>query len=195
VYLHKEGKKLMVAISKRQDTKGSESVTFRFDSRILERLKSEAGEKQISLNTLVNQIAAQHLDWHTHASKAGFVTVRKAKIEKMLEEIPEEKIVKIAEYVAKTESRDFIMMLRNEYSITSGLDVIETWMKIAGYSYRHETDGSVHSYVIHHDMGKKWSLYLREQYRFLFEDFGLQRVDFTISESTLSFRVDTERSR
>lgn len=37
------------------------------------------------------------------------------------------------------------MMLRNEYSITSALDVIETWIKIAGYSYRHEVRGSEHS--------------------------------------------------
>jgi hypothetical protein len=59
-------------------------------------------------------------------------------------------------------------MLRNEYSINSSLDVIESWIKIAGYSYRHEVRGAEHSYIIqHHDMGRKWSLYLREQYRFI----------------------------
>lgn len=180
-----------ITASKRHNDKTTESVTFRFDKDVLDRLKAESREKEISLNTLLNQIALRHLDWHTNAVKAGFITVRKGKIVKMLDEIPEEKIVKIAEYVAKTESRDFIMMLRNEYSITSALDVIETWIRVAGYSYRHEVDGDLHSYVIHHDMGKKWSLYLREQYRFLFEDFGLKRAEFTVSESTLSFTVDT----
>jgi hypothetical protein len=170
--------------------KTTESVTFRLDKDIFDRLRKEAKDKQISLNTLMNQISMQYLDWHAHAAKAGFITVRKGKVEKMLEKISEKDIVEIAEYVAKKESKGFIMMLRNEYSITSALEVIETWMKIAGYSYRHEIRGSEHSYVIHHDMCRKWSLYLREQYRFLFEDFGLPRVEFDTGESTLSFKVD-----
>jgi hypothetical protein len=170
--------------------KTTESVTLRFDRNILDSLRSEAKDKQVSLNALVNQIARQHLDWHAHATKAGFITVRKSKITKILEKISEKDVVEIAEYIAKKESKSFVMMLRNEYSIYSALEVIETWIKIAGYSYRHEARGSEHSYVIQHDMGRKWSLYLREQYRFIFEDFGLPRVEFDASESTLSFKVD-----
>ncbi|MDQ3852924.1 MAG: hypothetical protein M3299_08835 [Thermoproteota archaeon] len=110
---------------------------------------------------------------------------------KMLEKISEKDIVEIAEYVAKKESKEFVLMLRNEYSINSSLDVIESWIKIAGYSYRHEVRGAEHSYIIqHHDMGRKWSLYLREQYRFIFENFGLPRVDFDLIENTLAFRVN-----
>jgi hypothetical protein len=41
-------------------------------------------------------------------------------------------------------------------------------------------------------MGRKWSIYLKEQYESLFEDFELKRVDFTVTDSTLSFAVDTE---
>jgi hypothetical protein len=32
-----------------------------------------------------------------------------------------------------------------------------------------------------------------EQYRFLFEEFGLKRVEFGINYNTLDFVVDTER--
>lgn len=170
----------------------TESVTLRFDKEILGMLRNEAKEKQISLNTLLNQLAIQHLDWHAHAAKAGFITVRKGKIMKMLEKISEKDIIEIAEYIAKKESKDFVLMLRNEYNIHSSLDVIESWIKIAGYSYRHEVKGEEHSYTIQHDMGRKWSLYLKEQYRFIFEDFGLPRVDFDPSENTLSFRVNLE---
>jgi hypothetical protein len=45
---------------------------------------------------------------------------------------------------------------------------------MAGYSYRHEVKGAKHSYIIQHDMVRKWSSYLREQYRFIFEDLGCQ---------------------
>ena len=174
------------------DYKITESVTLRFEKNLVDKLRKEAKEKQISLNSLMGQIAIQHLDWHAHSIKAGFITVRKNKIIKMLEKLSENEVIEIAEYVSKRESKDFVMMLRNEYNITSALDVIETWIKIAGYSYRHDVRGSEHSYIIHHDMGRKWSLYLREQYRFIFEDFGLPRIDFDLSESMLSFKMNMD---
>jgi hypothetical protein len=42
-------------------------------------------------------------------------------------------------------------------------------------------------------MGRNWSLYMAQQYRFLFEEFGLKRVEFDINYNTLDFVVDTER--
>jgi len=170
--------------------KTTESVTLRFHKRVLERLRKDAQDKQISLNTLLNQIAIQHLDWHAHAAKAGFITVRKGSIMKMLEKIPEKDIIEIAELSARKESKEFVMMLRNEYSLSSALDVIETWIEITGYSYRHEVRGSKHFFILQHDMGMKWSLFLREIYRFIFEDFSLGRVNFDLSENALSFKVD-----
>jgi hypothetical protein len=78
-------------------------------------------------------------------------------------------------------------MLRNEYSLISALEeVLETWIKIGGYSYRHEARGLEHSFVIHHDMSRKWSLYLRQLFRFIYEDFELSRVDFDIDENAIS---------
>lgn len=170
--------------------KKSESVTLRLDKDVLDRLKGEANDKQISFNTLSNQIFKQHLDWHAHAAKAGFITVRKGLIVNMLENMSEQEIVEKAEYIAKKESKNFILMLRNEYNIASALEVLETWIKISGYSYRHEIRGSELSYIIQHDMGRKWSLYLSKLFGFIAEDFELPRVDFDLSENALSFRVD-----
>jgi hypothetical protein len=70
-------------------------------------------------------------------------------------------ITSIAEYIAKKETKDFVLLLRNEYNIESALDVIETWIKISGHPYRHEVNYTSHSYVIQHDMGRNWSLYGR----------------------------------
>ena len=77
--------------------------------------------------------------------------------------------------------------------LNRALDVIETWIKISGHPYRHEVNYNLHSYVIQHDMGRNWSLYMAEQYRFLFEAFELKKVDFDINYNTLDFVVDTER--
>ena len=58
-------------------------------------------------------------------------------------------------------------------------------------SYRHEVNYERHHYAIKHEMGMKWSLYLKELFRFIFEEFGLGRVVFDVRDNTLSFTVDT----
>jgi hypothetical protein len=171
----------------------SESITFRLDNTILNKLHYEAEQKDISVNTLVSHIIRRHIDWHSNAAKAGFVTVRRGLLSNLINRLPEKEISSIAEYIAKNETKDFVLLLRNEYNIESALDVIETWIKISGYPYTHEVNYTRHSYVIQHDMGKNWSLYITELYRFLFEEFGLKKVEFDLSHNSLHFIVDTER--
>jgi hypothetical protein len=134
----------------------------------------------------------QHTDWHSNAAKAGFISVRRGMIIKLLEKLSEHDITAIAEDIAKS-SKDFILLLKNQYNIESTLDFIETWIRISGYHYRHEVSYTRHSYILQHDMGRKWSLYLSELYRHLFEEFGLAKPYFDITDNTLSFKVDTER--
>ena len=55
----------------------SESVTFRIESEALRKLRRQAGQKDISTNTLVNKLIKDHLNWHSNAAKAGFIPVRR----------------------------------------------------------------------------------------------------------------------
>jgi len=171
----------------------SESITLRLDSIILNKLQREAEQKDTSVNALVSHVVRRHIDWHSNAAKAGFVTVRRGLLIDLINRLPDKEISSIAEYIAKKETKDFVLLLRNEYNIESALDVIETWIKISGHPYRHEVNYTRHSYVIQHDMGRNWSLYMAQQYRFLFEEFELKRVEFDINDNTLDFVVDTER--
>lgn len=179
--------------TKQQQPHQSESITFRLDSNILNKLHREADQKDISVNTLVSHIIRRHIDWHSNAAKAGFVTVRRGLLISLINRLPQKEISTIAEHIAKNETKDFVLLLRNEYNVESALDVIETWIKISDYPYRHEVNYTQHSYVIQHDMGKNWSLYMAELYRFLFGEFGLKRVEFDLNHNTLAFVVDTER--
>lgn len=169
----------------------TESLTCRLDKTILNKLKNEAQEKEISVNTLINQTLRHHFDWHSNAAKAGFIPVRRSLIIKLMEKISEEDITNISEYIIKKETKDILLMLRGEYNIESALDFIDTQIRISGYSYRHEVNYERHHYTIKHEMGMKWSLYLKELFRFIFEEFGLGRVVFDVRENTLSFTVDT----
>ena len=85
--------------------------------------------------------------------------------------------------------------MKNEYTIKSALDFLESWIKISGYPYRHEkanNDQKKHSYVIQHDMGMKVSLYLATLCQFLFDELGQnkRRIEFDKTENTLAFTIE-----
>lgn len=167
----------------------NESVTFRIKSRCLDRLRKEAEHKEISINTLVNQILSLYINWHSNAANAGFTSVKRGMLARMMEKISEEDMEEIAEYVARTELRDMVLLLRSRYDLASALDVFDTWYKVAGFSYHRNIAGNTYSYLIQHNLGMKYSIYLRENYRSLFEDFGVPRVQFNITDKTLSFEA------
>jgi hypothetical protein len=170
----------------------SESVTFRIESEALRNLRHEAGQKDISPNTLVNKLIKDHLNWHSHAAKAGFIPVRRPFISKIMKYLPEQEIITLAQYVAET-IKDSILM-KNEYTIKSALDLLESWIKISDFPYRHEetnNDKNKHSYVIQHDMGMKVSIYLASFYQFLFYELGQNNtIKFDKTENILAFTID-----
>lgn len=90
----------------KQQQHQSERFTFRLDSTILNQLH------HISVNTLV-----WHIYWHSNAAEAGFVTVRRGFLSNLINRLPENEISSIAEYVAKNETKDFVLLLRNEFNI------------------------------------------------------------------------------
>jgi hypothetical protein len=49
-------------------------------------------------------------------------------ISNLIHRLPEKEISSIAGYIAKNETKDFVLLLRNKYNIESALDVIETWI-------------------------------------------------------------------
>ena len=77
----------------------------------------------------------------------------------------------------------------------SALNFLESWTKISGYAYRHEEINggqNRHMYVIQHDMGMKWSVYLANLYQLLFDEINEdnKRIEFEKTENTLAFAVN-----
>ena len=176
----------------------SECTTFRFDSETLKSLREEAKQKDISTNTLLNQIVKEHLKWHANASNAGFIAVTRLLITNLMSHLSEQQIISMAENVAKNTNKDTILLLKNEYTMKSALDFIEDWIKISGYKYKHhEINGGQNRqmYIIQHDMGIKWSIYLANLYQFLFDEVkkdNKRRTEFEKTENTLAFIVDID---
>jgi hypothetical protein len=85
-------------------------------------------------------------------------------------------------------------MLRRKYNIHSALDMIETWLRVSGYPYTRNLEdldysSKLYSFIVQHQMGRKWSLYLAEVYRNLFEEFGVRNGQFDMTDSALAYEI------
>lgn len=168
------------------------SATFRLEGNMIERLRKEADDKVISLSMLVNQIIKQHIDWHNMAPKAGYIAVRKELITNLLCRLTEQEVFLMARQVAKTTNKDTLMLLKNRISIKSAFEIFESWLKSCDIPYRHQAAlDSKHTFIIQHDMGQRWSVYLGELYRDLFETCNAREYRYEARENTLFLTIET----
>ena len=169
----------------------TETITLRLEKKILSKLRRESEQNQTSLNTLANQIFRQHIDWHSKASKAGYVPLLKPVIIKLLDRLSEEDVIRVAEEVSKDMFKDVMLLMRDENDLVSTLNHIETWIRMSGFPYKVEVDEDkeVYSYVIQHDMGRKFSLLLATRARVIFERLEKQG-NFVVTDNTIVLKVD-----
>ncbi|MDE1725653.1 MAG: hypothetical protein KGH89_00115 [Thaumarchaeota archaeon] len=135
-----------------------------------------------------------HVDWHSNAGKAGFLSVRRSLLQELLKQYSEKNISNIARRVAKDTTKDIVLLLRKQYNTKSFLSVIEASIKASNYSYQHEINDTVHTFIIQHDMGKKWSIYLAELYQSMIEELDANRVGYDLTANTVSFSIDEKFS-
>ena len=166
----------------------TEGITFRIPSSSINQLRKESKKKQVSLNTLVNQILKDHLDWHTYAAQARMFSVSRSTFSRLVDSLTEEELSQLAVTIAKKDFVDVGLLLRGEFTFPSFLNILENWSRISSIPYKHETNNDVHNFVIQHDMGRNFSFLIKELCRYISEEMFGRKSDFTITDKTIMFR-------
>ena len=165
------------------------SITFRLDAENLEALEKIAKNEGISVNSLTNIIMEYYLKWHVFSGKSGLVSFPKRLLQEMLEVISEKKVSQMAQLIAESEVPDIILLMRTEYSPNSFIDIIETWAKISNFPFSHKIKDNTHDIILQHNMGSKWSLYLAELFKDVFDKFEIPSKIFK-TNNTVTISMD-----
>ena len=172
-------------VVKKQATEG---ITFRIPSSSINQLREESKKKQTSLNTLVNQILKDHLDWHTYAAQARMFHVPRSTFGRLVDNLTEDELSKFAVTIAKKDFVDIGLLLRGEFTLPSFLKILENWSRMSSIPYKHETNNDVHNFILQHNIGRNFSFLIKELYRYILEDMFERKSDFTITDNTVMFR-------
>lgn len=149
-----------------------ESVTFRIGEDVLYELQSKSRSENVSLNTLVSQILENYVQWHMRACGAGLIYINKEILRRLLEELDEDKICKIASQTAKLVGKTVQLYMTGRYDVETWKSLMRGRLRNSSFPFQEYTDDDKTSFIIEYDMGKKFSMFFMEFNKQILQDLG-----------------------
>ena len=173
----------MVLTAKKTDT-----MTFRIDEDVLNKLRTESEHRETSLNTFVNQIFKRYVEWDMFESKVGMVPIAKPIIVELFGKMTKEEIIDMANRIGKNVVHDIALFMKGDIDLNSFISWFEARMKASSIEINHNIKGSNHTFIIKHDLGENWSLYHKTVLDLIFREVLDKKVDFDFNTGMISFR-------
>lgn len=171
-----------------ENSGGSITITMSTDN--IEQLEHECDIKLVSLNTTLNQIINDHLNWHSNAPQTKMSYIPKSLVTRAVNQLTEEQLFEFAQSVVN-DLRDMSLLLRGEFSLSSFLDILNIWLKTTRTLSRFEQDEHNYKIVIRHDMGYKYSYLIKEVFRRIIEEKFHKPFHYTMTETTILIRSES----
>ncbi len=146
------------------------SISYRLPESLVHQLEGEANMKNISQNVLVKQILEKYCRWDRYANKIGLVPVPKSILENLGDQMKGEDIQKIAD-VLKPVIKDSVMFIKGKYDLKRCIETLEDYMKASGMKSDHRVEGSLHHFIVQHELGMRWSLFTEYLLKSIFHEF------------------------
>jgi len=153
--------------SKKETTR---SITFRFPTKLVQGLESEAEQKNVSLNVLVRQILEKYMEWDRFGDKIGVIPVPKKILQTLGEDMTEKDVNKIINALIPT-IQDSVMFMKGDFDLPRCIETLEDYMRASGMKSDHRINGAEHSFIIQHELGMKWSLFTEQLLKEIFHKF------------------------
>jgi hypothetical protein len=165
-------------------------MSFRLDEDIVDALRKEAEEEELSLNVLANHVFRKHIEWERDAQKVGFIPVTKEVLMELMVEVNENKLSDIVRRIGKNNFKAQILYMENRYDLDAFLKWMEVTNRISGFAQKHVVDGKVHEYIIQHELNMNWSVFMQTLYTMVLEDVYKKNVEFEVTPSTVIFKIE-----
>ena len=166
----------------------SQTITFRLDPALIKEIKRDAELDKINVNTLVTQILSNHILWERYERKLGLLPMTKPFVQYSINKMKNEEIVQLAEEVEKDTFSDILNFMKGEYSIEEFIEIIRSWIYVAWMQHDVNSEKSGYTLKINHDLGEKWSLYVKTLITELFHDIIQKRLDVKSTKNRITFK-------
>lgn len=169
-------------------TKKSSTISFRIDEDYLKKLKEETLEKKISLNTLANQIFGEYI-WKRYIERFGIVSMSKDAFKYILDSLDDKQITELATTIGQKAPKEFILFKWKKIDSENIVNFIKMYFGHCGYGqydYAKDIENSNHIFSIHHDFGRKGSIFLKSFLETLLKSTLQKDCQSIVTENSLA---------
>jgi len=125
-------------------------------------LEKDATEKRVSVNSLINAILTRYSEWDRYTEKFGFVSITRDAFRSIIDSTDEVNLAEVARDVGGRQVQELSTFWFQRFSIETFLSLLSLFSKYGGVGeYELATEGRNYVITMHHDMGDKWSSWLR----------------------------------
>jgi len=146
------------------------TVTYRLPERIIQTLESESTKKKISQNVLVNQIFEKYVQWDRFSDKIGMIPVPKDLFHQLGDGLDRSDINMIVDALKPVIKND-VMYIKGKYDLKRFLETLEYYVRATGMNSDHRVEGPTHHFIIQHDLGMNWSIFVEQLLKEIFHEF------------------------
>jgi len=136
--------------------------TIRLSEELDELLQDDANSKRISVGAMLSNILTKYSEWDRYAEKFAMISLRQETIRAILEATDDDTLIIKAREIGAKIPREFLMFWFKRTDLESYIRYIELLCNYGNFArFELKTDGRTYLITLLHDMGQKWSLFLR----------------------------------
>ena len=146
------------------------TVTYRFPEKMIRELETESKNKKISQNVLVKQILEKYIRWDRFSDKIGMIPVPKDLLMQLGDGMDANDINMIVDII-KPVIKNNVMFIKGKYDLKRCIETLEDYMRATGMNSDHRIEGSLHHFIIQHELGMTWSMFIEQLLKEIFREF------------------------
>ncbi|AJM93296.1 MULTISPECIES: hypothetical protein [Nitrosopumilus] len=173
-----------------EQKKKTETMSFRIDSNILNKMRAESESQGVSLNVLANKIFSRYTEWDMFEPKVGMVPIAKPIVSALFQKLSEQDTIELAKKIGQSIVSDIATFMKGSMDVDSFVSWFVTRMKISDFEMNHSVKDSRHRYIIKHDLGYNWSLYHKTVLELIFNDVLERKIDFKIKDRIMEISFE-----
>jgi hypothetical protein len=165
-----------------EEKKKTETMSFRLDSNVLDKIRVESESQGISLNVLANKIFSRYTEWDMFEPKVGMVPIAKPIVSALFGKLTEKETIELAKKIGQSIVSDIATFMKGTMDVDSFVSWFVTRMKISDFEMNNTVENEKHTYIIKHDLGYNWSLYHKTVLQLIFNDVLEKKIDSEIND-------------
>ncbi len=178
--------KRQIHSSKKESTR---SITYRLPEKLVTELETESAQKGISQNVLVRQIMEKYVRWDRFSGKIGMIPVPKGILEALGVELEGQDIDEIITLMFPM-IKDTVLFIKGGYDLKRCVETLEDYMRASGMNSDHRVEGDMHTFLIQHELGLKWSVFTEQLLTQVFLSFLPDKeLQFQTTDATVILSV------